>query len=84
MAVEALKKDRKTSKKPRRTAKTAKKHNFSWQGADKKGNKVTGEMMGETPAMVKALLRKQGISPIKVNKKAEPLFGGGKGKPIDF
>jgi type IV pilus assembly protein PilC len=83
MAVEALNKERKTTKKSTKAAKAPKQFNYSWEGADKKGQKVKGEMKGETPAIIKAMLRKQGISPIKVNKKAEPLFGGSKGKPIE-
>ncbi len=81
MAVEALKRERKTTRKTK-SAKAPKQFNYSWEGADKKGQKVKGEMTGETPAIIKAQLRKQGISPIKVNKKSQPLFGGGKGKPV--
>jgi len=82
MAVEALKKERKSSAKKIKKGKAPKQSNYNWEGADKKGKKTTGEMTAETPAMVKAYLRKQGISPIKVVKKSAPLFGGGKGKPI--
>lgn len=81
MATEAIKKERKTSKRGK-AAKAPKQSSYSWEGADKKGQKVVGEMTGENPAMIKAQLRKQGISPIKVVKKSQPLFGGGKGKPI--
>lgn len=52
---------------------------FQWEGTNKRGQKVDGEMLGDNPALVKAQLRKQGISPKKVRRKAEPLFGiGGK------
>ncbi len=54
---------------------------FSWEGTDKKGAKVKGEMGGQTPALVKAQLRKQGINPIKVRKKSASLFGAA-GKKI--
>ena len=77
MAVQSIAKARKKQKK------APQQHNYTWEGADKKGQKLKGEMMGETPAMIKANLRKQGISPIKVNKIAAPLFGGSKGKPVD-
>ncbi len=83
MAVQALKKDRKTSARRTKAAKAPKQFSFKWEGADKKGQKLKGEMTAENPAMIKAQLRKQGISPIKVNKVAQPLFGGGKGKPIE-
>lgn len=83
MAVQALKKERKTTARKAKPAKVAKQSSYKWQGADKKGQKTSGKMMAENPAMVKAKLRKQGISPIKVSKEAQPLFGGGKGKPVD-
>ncbi|TQV82772.1 type II secretion system F family protein [Aliikangiella coralliicola] len=83
MAVQALKKDRKTVKRKSTAAKAPKQHSYAWEGADKKGQRVKGEMTGETPAIVKAQLRKQGISPIKVTKKSVPLFGGSKGKPVE-
>lgn len=59
---------------------------FSWEGTDKKGSKVKGELGGQNPALVKAQLRKQGINPTKVRKKSASLFGGGgkKIKPMDI
>jgi len=83
MAVQAIKKDRRTSTKRSKAAKAPKLSNFKWEGADRKGQKIKGEMTGGTPAIIKAQLRKQGISPLKVSKIAKPLFGGGKGKPVD-
>lgn len=83
MAVQAIKKDRRSSTKRSKAAKAPKLYKFKWEGADKKGQKLKGEMSAETPAIIKAQLRKQGISPLKVNKTAQPLFGGGKGKPIE-
>ncbi|MCW8877233.1 MAG: type II secretion system F family protein [Kangiellaceae bacterium] len=83
MAVEAIKKEQRPGRKRAKAAKAPKQFSYGWEGADKKGQKVKGEMLAETPAIVKAQLRKQGISPIKVQKKAQPLFGGGKGKPIE-
>lgn len=58
---------------------------FKWEGTDKKGTKVTGEISGTNPALVKAQLRKQGINPLKVRKKAASIFGAGKKvKPLDI
>lgn len=58
---------------------------FSWEGTDRKGAKIKGESSGLNPALVKAQLRKQGINPLKVRKKAQPLFGVGKKiKPMDI
>lgn len=51
---------------------------FIWEGKDRKGNKTKGEMAGQSLALVKAQLRKQGIVPDKVKKKPKPLFGGSK------
>ena len=58
---------------------------FAWEGTDKKGAKVKGELSGISPALVKAQLRKQGINASKVRKKSVSLFGGGKKiKPMDI
>lgn len=58
---------------------------FAWEGTDRKGGKVKGELSGQSPALVKAQLRKQGINPLKVRKKAVSLFSGGKKiKPMDI
>ena len=59
---------------------------FKWEGIDKKGAKVKGELNGQNPALIKAQLRKQGINPTKVNKKGKDLFGGAgkKIKPMDI
>ena len=54
---------------------------FVWKGKDKQGKDATGEIQGSNQTMVKAQLRKQGITPKTVKKKAKPLFGGG-GKKI--
>jgi len=54
---------------------------FTWQGSDKRGAKVKGEITGKSVAMVKANLRRQGIKPTKVAKKST-LFAAVKGKKI--
>lgn len=50
--------------------KTVTSHTFAWKGLDKRGNKITGEINGASPALVKALLIKQGIKSPQVTKKA--------------
>jgi len=55
---------------------------FVWEGKDKQGKVVKGELAGMSDAMVKAKLRRQGVSPLKVKKKPKPLFGSGGGKAI--
>lgn len=58
---------------------------YAWEGVDKKGTKLTGEINGHNPALVKAQLRKQGISPTKVRKKSVSIFSKGKKiKPLDI
>jgi type IV pilus assembly protein PilC len=58
---------------------------YSWEGLDKKGTKIKGELSGHNPALVKAQLRKQGINPTKVRKKTVSIFGAGKKiKPLDI
>ena len=58
---------------------------FAWEGTDRKGAKIKGELSGQSPALVKAQLRKQGINPLKVRKKAVSLFSAGKKiKPMDI
>jgi type IV pilus assembly protein PilC len=59
---------------------------FAWEGIDKRGAKIKGEISGHNAALIKAQLRKQGINPLKVRKKAQPLFGGTgkKIKPMDI
>lgn len=58
---------------------------FAWEGTDRKGVRVKGELSGQNPALVKAQLRKQGINPTKVRKKSTSLLSAGKKiKPGDI
>jgi type IV pilus assembly protein PilC len=54
---------------------------FAWEGTDKKGNRVKGESRGNNPNLIKADLRRQGITPLKV-KKRSALAQASKGKAI--
>ncbi len=54
---------------------------FAWEGTDKKGKKLKGESRANSPSIVKAELRRQGIAPIKVKKKSA-LMAGAKKKAI--
>lgn len=66
-------------------AKAPKTSTFVWEGKDRKGSIVKGELSGQNPALVKAQLRKQGINPTKVRKKGMSLGGTGKKiKPLDI
>ncbi len=55
------------------TAKT-KLSTFNWEGVDKKGRRLKGETQGISVAYVNAVLRRQGINPLKVRKQASALF----------
>ncbi|WP_248804688.1 type II secretion system F family protein [Pseudomonas sp. MWU13-2100] len=58
---------------------------YSWEGTDKRGAKMTGELSGHNPALIKAQLRKQGINPGKVRRKTSSIFSKGKRiKPLDI
>src|SRR3982750_1773302 len=50
---------------------------FIWEGMDRNGKRVKGEMTGTSDALIKAVLRRQGVNPLKVRKKAKPLLGRG-------
>lgn len=58
-----------------------KKFTFTWEGMDRNGKRVKGEMNGTSIALINATLRRQGVNPLKVRKKAKPLFQKG-GKKI--
>ncbi len=49
---------------------------FSWEGIDRTGKRVRGEMSGVSEAVIKSALRRQGVNPLKVKKKLNSLFGG--------
>jgi len=59
---------------------------FTWEGKNKSGAVVKGEINGQNPSLVKAHLRKQGINPTKVRKKSGISLGGAgkKIKPMDI
>ncbi len=61
--------------------KTVEMPTYSWEGKDKRGVVIKGEIAAKSANLVKADLRRQGINPTKVRKKAKPLFGGA-GKAI--
>lgn len=54
---------------------------FVWKGTDKRGAKLKGEQQAKSEALVRAELRRQGITPSSVKPKPKPLFGKA-GKPI--
>jgi type IV pilus assembly protein PilC len=59
---------------------------FVWQGRDKRGVVMKGEQLAKNANLLRADLRKQGITPMVVKPKGKPLFGGSasKIKPKDI
>jgi type IV pilus assembly protein PilC len=43
---------------------------YVWQGLDRQGNRLKGEMPGKSPEVIKKELRRQGLRPVKVHKKS--------------
>ncbi len=65
-------------------AKLAKTNMYKWEGKNRQGAAMSGQMAGQDAALIKAQLRKQGINPTKVRKKGIELFSAGKKiKPMD-
>ena len=62
-------------------AATAEKVEFTYEGTNRGGTKVKGEIFALSDTLAKNELRKQGINPLKVKKKPKPLFGGA-AKPV--
>jgi len=57
-------------------AKTTKEVSYAWEGTDKKGKRIKGEMKASGEAFVNATLRRQGINVIKVKKQGGFKRGG--------
>lgn len=56
----------------------AKEYLFQWEGTDKKGKKIKGDMRSPGEAVVRASLRRQGINVLKIKKQS----GFGRGKKV--
>ncbi len=48
---------------------------FVWEGTDKRGKKMKGEQAAKSANLLRAELRRQGITPQVVKAKPKPLFG---------
>jgi type IV pilus assembly protein PilC len=66
----------------RAAATRAKEIIFSWEGKDKAGKAVRGEIRADTESIVRATMRKQGVLVTKVKKKS--MRGGGKVQEKDI
>jgi type IV pilus assembly protein PilC len=57
---------------------------FTWEGMDRKGNRVKGRSLAPDEAALRADLRRQGIAPSRVRKQASAFKSGRKVKPEDI
>jgi len=53
---------------------------FAWEGADRNGSKIKGELNSRSETTARMELRRQGIKVTKIKKKPKPLFGARKKK----
>jgi type IV pilus assembly protein PilC len=55
-----------------------------WQGTDRKGNRLKGRSLGVSENEVRADLRRQGVTPVRIRKERKLFGGGGKITPLDI
>ena len=75
-----------TKKTNRSTSTVKKRYPYNWQGVNRKGKKVSGEMQAESISNLKVELRRQGVNVLKANRKSTGLFSKAtaKIKPMDI
>lgn len=85
MAQQAATKRKRPAAPSTKKKQVVKVYPFKWEGKDRKGVKLSGEMQGTSQALVKAQLRKQGVLVTKVQRKST-LFSprAKKIKPLDI
>jgi type IV pilus assembly protein PilC len=66
------------------TAVVAKDTPYSWEGKDRKGNKVRGRILAVSENEVRADLRRQNIVPTRIRKQTSLFRSGGKISPMDI
>src|SRR5689334_14367397 len=57
---------------------------FTWEGMDKKGNRVKGKSLAPDEAALRADLRRQGIAASRIKKQSQAFKAGGKPNPEDI
>jgi len=57
---------------------------FTWEGMDKKGNRIKGKSLASDERALRADLRRQGIAPSRVKKQRSAMSSGGSVKPQDI
>jgi type IV pilus assembly protein PilC len=55
-----------------------------WEGRDRKGNRVKGRLLARNENEVRADLRRQGVTPVRVRKESQLFKGGAKITPLDI
>ncbi len=65
-------------------AATADQTPFTWEGTDRKGNKVKGKSLAASEAAVRAELRRQGVVPNRIRKQTKLFQSKGKVTPSDI
>jgi type IV pilus assembly protein PilC len=67
------------------TAKTIKRDiPFTWEGKDKRGNRVKGKSLAPDETVLRGELRRQGIAASRIRKQSAAVGRGGKVKPEDI
>jgi type IV pilus assembly protein PilC len=81
----AVKRTTRPAAKPAKKPKVEKVYPFKWEGKDRTGKKVSGELQGTNPNLIKAQLRKQGVLVTKVTRKSTLFAARAKKiKPLDI
>src|SRR5690554_6662572 len=81
----AVKRTTRPAAKPVKKPKIEKVYPFKWEGKDRTGKKVSGELQGTNPVLIKEQLRKQGVLVTKVTKKSTLFAARAKKiKPLDI
>jgi type IV pilus assembly protein PilC len=57
---------------------------FTWEGKDKRGNRVKGKSLAPDETVLRGELRRQGIAASKIRKQSAAIGRGGKVKPEDI
>lgn len=73
MAVATKSAQRKAAPLPKREGSGL--QTFTWSGTDKRGTTMKGEQLAKNASLLKAELRRQGITPKVVKAKTKPFFG---------
>ena len=57
---------------------------FTWEGKDRKGNRVTGKTLASSEQALRVDLRRQGVVPVRIKKQGSAFRSGAKPTPGDI